>query len=263
MPDHTKIPWTDETFNPFVGCTPVSEGCKNCYAKSMAVRFHHPTNDPFKAQGLADPFQFRVIPERMDPSYSFWKNRRLSGKSVFVGSMGDVMHPNMPFEYVDEMLNVFLGHPKTLWLMLTKRAERLVEYYHAARVSFPLPNVWWGVTAENQDWASERIPLLLAIPNVCPFVSIEPILGPVDLSLWLPAVKWVIVGPENAQQWCRRPYKQEWMESLKAQCDAAHVAFFDKRDQLIPKNTKLFLGRDYPNEWFVNKKSLYQLKGVS
>lgn len=183
----TNIEWCQETWNPVTGCTSVSEGCTNCYARRMAEtrlrgRCGYPEKDPFRP-GLRHPKQWDK------PLH--WKSPRM----IFVCSMGDLFHEAVPLDVIRYVLHTTILCPQHTFLILTKRPERMAEgvdkfiakWKACYRVDlleyeFPLPNLWLGVTAENQARADERIPILLQIPAAVRFVSVEPMLGPVDLT---------------------------------------------------------------------------------
>lgn len=217
--DKTKIEWTDATWNPVVGCSRVSEGCRHCYAETMAVRQVHMGTERY--QGVADVETRRwtgkvnIAPEKTLLQPLRWKRRR----KIFVNSMSDLFHENLPFEEVDKVFAVMALCPQPTFQVLTKRPERMREYFvadpylrirqlvddgpisdfHFSRLDsfektqfrrrwgtmmpdLPLRNVWLGVSVENQDAADERIPKLLDTPAAVRFLSCEPLLGPVDLT---------------------------------------------------------------------------------
>ena len=286
----SKIEWTEYSWNPVTGCTPASEGCQNCYAKRMANRLRgrcgYPADDPFKVtmheDRLGEPLR--------------WKQPR----RVFVCSMGDLFHEDVKDEWIARIWWVmgqcagyldpsrYRGHT---FIILTKRPERMQKWLNGWNdretrrqwiesfgevydwMSGPkywpdvLPNVWLGVTAENQARADERIPLLLQIPAAVRFVSVEPMLGPVDLTSYLPCcsccdapidktdpawrwngICWEHKCPDNPPQsgyfaayagvdWVicggetgpgARPMHPDWVRNLRDQCQTAGVPFFFK-----------------------------------
>jgi len=234
----SKIQWTDETWNPITGCTKISPGCKNCYAERMAERlkgrFGYPLDDPFR------PGTFH--PEQIMKPYN-WKNRRM----IFVCSMGDLFHEKVSDSKLGVIFKIMRDNPKHTFLLLTKRPERMHEYMTEYQIfNYGVQdNIWLGVTAENQEQADKRIPILLETPAAVRFVSVEPMLGPVDISIYLdslpavvdqrPKLDWVICGCESGPG--AREMKMEWALNLKDQCVAASVPFFLKQiavcDQLI------------------------------
>lgn len=189
----TKIEWTDETWNPVTGCTKISPGCSNCYAARMAHRLAHIEGSGY-GNGIDSPnpegaFDIKFWPERLEQPQK-WKKPR----NVFVCSMGDLFHKDVPFEYIQRVWAEMEIANRHTYQILTKRPERILEYLDWMKdrqsrgefaVEFSLRNVWLGVSAENQEQADKRIPLLLQIPATVRFVSCEPLLEPVDLRPWL------------------------------------------------------------------------------
>lgn len=254
----TKIEWTEETWNPITGCTKISEGCQNCYAermsKRLAGRFGYPADDSFK------PGTFHED-KLLEPLK--WKKPR----KVFVCSMSDIFHDAVTNDQVEQILEVIDDTPHHAYMFLTKRPENIREKLYGFTEKYPcrmlggndwLPNVWLGVTAENQRTADERIPILLQIPAAVRFVSVEPMLGPVDVGPYLPVydyrytcgyyktlfkaagiesdgkpklvspgLDWVICGGETGPG--ARPMQPEWAKSLLDQCVDAGVPFFFKQ----------------------------------
>ena len=232
----TKIPYVDKTWNPITGCSAISEGCKNCYAKRMANRlrgrYGYPADDPFKVTFHPDRLK---EPEK-------WKKPC----KVFVCSMGDLFHEDVDdFDFEQARLDIWHimeSCPQHTFLILTKRPAIMRGF---CMTKEPMKHIWLGVTAENQDRADDRIPILLSIPAAVHFVSIEPMLGPVNLNLcWECQVEprkchehnkidWVIAGPETGPG--ARECKSEWIEDLYEQCCLANIPFFDKRKNYIKR----------------------------
>lgn len=310
----TKIEWTDQTWNPITGCTPVSPGCAHCYARRMAKRLAGRCGYP------AAPHEFEVTlhPERLNEPLGWKKPRR-----VFVCSMGDLFHEDVPDEYVDAVFAVMAVAEQHTFQVLTKRPERMYQWsrslytrsfrysalgnrsvsYTYSKIgemlragaleygvqvgpinrSFPLANVWLGVTAETQMQANQRIPVLLSTEAKVRFVSIEPMLGPVDLTsltglqrewdaltgyqykigdgssqlLWQTGtihLNWVICGGETGPD--ARPMDDAWALSLLEQCQGAGVPFFYKgagtarypKDDLHYRRLNGELWEQYPEE---------------
>jgi protein gp37 len=212
----TRIEWATMTWNPITGCSPISEGCQNCYAARMAHRLagrcgydkDKPFGPTLHADKLDDPRCIRN-PQR-----------------IFVCSMGDLFHEDVPVEWINEVLFVMLASQRHRFLVLTKRPERMKEYFqqHPNYI-----NVWLGVTAENQARADERIPVLLSIPAAGHFVSVEPMLGPVRvMNLGTRnRVNWVICGAETGPG--KRAIQQKWVHDLERQCEMADIPFFGKK----------------------------------
>ena len=228
----TRIEWAEVVWNPVSGCTPISEGCQNCYAKRMANRLRGRCGYP-----ADDPFRVTLHPEKLEEPLKWKKPRR-----VFVCSMGDLFHEQVPDEYIAKVWEVMSNASQHTFLVLTKRPQRMKDFlarlgwYIHDRDGYPmeavldeggkytLKNVWLGVTAENQQRADERIPILLQIPAAVRFVSIEPMLGPVVIPEEWP--DWVICGGETGPG--ARPIHPDWVRSLRDQCQVAGTPFFFK-----------------------------------
>lgn len=176
----TKIQWTDETWNPVTGCTKVSQGCKHCYAERVFPRAYAKTGRCFT--------DVRTHPERLDQPLRWKKPRR-----VFVNSMSDLFHEDVPDEFIDKVWEIMANAPDHTFQILTKRPARMLAWTGGVDAGkwpmwllpWPLPNVWLGVSVEDQATADERIPPLLRTAAAVRFISLEPCLGPVDLSKWL------------------------------------------------------------------------------
>jgi protein gp37 len=204
---HTGIEWTDKTWNPSTGCTKVSPGCKHCYAETITKRFH---------QHFQSGFRFTLHPGRLDEPRRWRKPSR-----VFVNSMSDLFHEQMPFSYLQNIFQVMRETPHHIYQILTKRHERLVEL--APLFEWP-DNVWMGVSVENQKYA-HRVDYLRKVPAKIRFLSCEPLLGPLEMNL--EGIHWVIVGGESGQG--HRPIEAGWVRSIKKQTHAAGAAFFFKQ----------------------------------
>jgi protein gp37 len=287
----TKIEWTDETWNPIVGCSKISTGCENCYAEQAAASARLQQFEQY--QEVID-FEIdleigkdygRVVGSRWNGKTTFvesalekplhWKKPR----RIFVCSMGDLFHESVPFEWIDKVMAIIALCPQHTFQILTKRAGRMAEYFersidgipwHPPRIAYePRPNLWLGVTAENQKCANERIPLLLQTPAAVRFVSLEPLLGEIDLArvkagsmcpdpthkvdvllggYWstnmgfvnhsdMPAtIDWVIIGCESGPK--RRECKIEWVRDIVEQCQTAEVPVFVKQLSINGKVSK-------------------------
>ncbi len=209
----TRIEWTDATWNPVTGCTKTSVGCAHCYAEMMSRRL--------KAMGIpkyANGFDVTLHEDALDEPKKWRKPR-----TVFVCSMSDLFHKNVPFEFVDKVVQVIKETPQHRYQLLTKRAERMEEYFRTRKVP---ENVWIGVTVEVQS-SKGRIDSLRSIQNApIRFLSCEPLLEDLG-TLDLDGIDWIIVGGESGTQ--ARPMKEEWVKGIKAQCDAVKKAFFFKQ----------------------------------
>jgi protein gp37 len=291
--DKSAIEWTDATWNPVTGCTKVSPGCAHCYAETFAKRgLGRFAKAPLSSREFTD---VRCHEDAIEQPLHWRKPRR-----IFVNSMSDLFHEDVPDAFVDRVFAVMALAPWHTFQILTKRAERMREYcsaltFERVRVWMnraadgdeltmptaaggfvlnfkenlttiarrtkesiyrfdplamptitpppPFPNVWLGVSVENQHFADERIPLLIQTAAAVRFISAEPLLGPVDLKrpiergLWdvcnsgsippKPAIDWVIVGAESGP--VLRPTHPDWVRSLRDQCIEAHVPFFFKQ----------------------------------
>lgn len=217
MSEHSSIEWTDATWNPVRGCTKISPGCAHCYAETFAERFRGVPGHPYE-QG----FDLRLVSEKLREPFR-WKSPR----RVFVNSMSDLFHDDVPVEYVAKVVDVMREADWHTYQVLTKRSRRMRtvlsgELIDAGR----LPNVWWGVSVEDQQHGKPRIDDLRATPAIVRFLSIEPLLedlGTLDLS----GIHWVIVGGESGPG--ARPMEKAWILSVLEQCRAADVPFFFKQ----------------------------------
>lgn len=226
MSDKSKIEWTDATWNPVTGCTKVSAGCAHCYAETFAKRFRGVPDHPYE-QG----FDLKLWPDRLDLPLS-WKERKM----IFVNSMSDLFHEDVPDDFVKRVFDVMSQAKHHIFQVLTKRSDRMLtwtlKHYSYdrsrkdAKTAWP-KNVWLGVSLENQDYAW-RVKHLQKSPANIRFISIEPLLGPVSLGeSLLDAIQWVIVGGESGPR--ARPMKPEWVYDIKTQCKKYCVPFFFKQ----------------------------------
>ncbi len=213
----SKIEWTDATWNPVTGCTPVSTGCANCYAKRMAKRLAGRHGYP-----KTNPFTVTVHLDRLEEPLR-WRKPRM----VFVCSMGDLFHDDVPGDVIDKVFAVMELAPQHTFQVLTKRPHHMATYLNARGFGLnPLPNVWLGTSVEDQSLAHYRIPYLLNCPAVVRFLSCEPLLGPLP-NLNLDGIHWVIVGGESGPG--ARPMNSDWARDIRNQCQAAGVPFFFKQ----------------------------------
>jgi protein gp37 len=214
MSTNSRIEWTEATWNPVVGCTKLSAGCKHCYAETMARRLQ-----AMGVPGYEHGFRkVRVLPERLDDPL-----RRSRPTVYFVNSMSDMFHSHVPDSFIDR---VFLTMRRANWhtfQVLTKRAERIEEY--TAEHAVP-DNVWIGVSVENKRHGVPRIRHLQNVPAKVRFLSVEPLLEDVG-DLDLRGIHWVIVGGESGHG--ARPMKAEWVRRVQRSCAAQNVNFFFKQ----------------------------------
>lgn len=275
----SKIEWTEVTWNPVLGCAKVSEGCRNCYAMSMSARIANAAQvkdeqSPVE-KGYMDIVKrdengkylpkwtgtVALIEDRLEDPLKWQKPRK-----VFVNSMSDLFHPDVPFEFIDKVFAVMAMTPQHVYQILTKRPERMKEYFRRRHVAsyvreqmniisdvyqewieWPLPNVWLGTSVEDQRAADERIQHLLQCPAKVRFLSCEPLLGPVDLTdvsygnqlydslkgiadldpTMNESIHWVIVGGESGHN--ARPMGAQWVKDIRDQCREADVPFFFKQ----------------------------------
>lgn len=238
MTTETKIEWTEMTWNPTVGCTKISPGCKNCYAEKMAERLR-----AMRAAGYENGFELTLLPNRLGDPLG-----RKKPTVYFVNSMSDLFHEGVPFAFVD---SVFESITKAHWhtfQILTKRADRLAEYFRTRIVP---ANAWLGVSVEDRKYGLPRIDQLRTVNATVRFLSVEPLLE--DLGeMNLADIHWVIVGGESGPK--ARPMRQEWVESIQEQCEEQRAAFFfkqwggwgaDGKRRAKKSNGRLINGRTY------------------
>ena len=212
MSTNSKIEWTDATWNPVRGCTKISPGCKHCYAERFAERFRGVKGHPFERG-----FDLRLIPAKVAEPLSWRKPQR-----IFVNSMSDLFHDNVPTEYIQSVFDVMNQADWHQYQVLTKRAERLEELSDKLPWA---PHIWMGVSVENKDYLW-RIDHLRRTKAHIKFLSIEPFLGPLG-KINLRGIDWVIVGGESGPR--ARSMNAEWVTDIKDQCIRAGVAFFFKQ----------------------------------
>jgi protein gp37 len=217
MSDRSRIEWTDATWNPVRGCTKITPGCAHCYAETFAERFRCVPGHPYE-QG----FDLRLVPEKLlDPL------RLTKPKMVFVNSMSDLFHKDVPDSYVKSVAYVMQLANWHTYQVLTKRSERLADMLRSdLREIAHERHIWWGVSVENRRHGLPRIDHLRDTPASVKFLSVEPLLedlGAIDLS----GISWVIVGGESGHG--ARPMTEEWVRSLRDQCLDSGVPFFFKQ----------------------------------
>jgi protein gp37 len=228
MGQRTAIEWTDTTWNPVTGCTQVSAGCDNCYALALAhrrLRAHYLRRDPVIATETAqrDPFAVRLWPERLEDPTG-WRSSRM----VFVNSMSDLFHVDIPDGFVRRVFEVMLRADRHIYQVLTKRPSRATRFIRRNGDLFPTgfvpEHIWLGTSVENQRVAY-RVDHLRAIPCKVRFLSCEPLLGYVRVSL--AGVHWVIAGGESGQGY--RSLNLDWARELRDRCVECSVPFFFKQ----------------------------------
>jgi protein gp37 len=248
----TKIEWTEQTWNPIIGCSKISEGCQNCYAEKMANRLANINMSSYylhvvKGMNYGTPMA-TTKPEWNGSIYFVksalekplkWKKPRM----IFVCSMGDLFHENVIWNDIDDVFSIIQKCHQHTFQILTKRPDVMRAYFASRGIKNPYLNVFLGVTTENQEQAEKRIPILLEIPAAKRFVSCEPLLSEIDLQNIPPyyrtlddwdnkeaGIHWVISGPETGPK--SRPMQKEWIENIYLQCKSANIDFFDKKNTL-------------------------------
>lgn len=218
MADKSTIEWTDSTWNPVTGCNKISPGCKNCYAEKFAERWRGIPGHPYE-QG----FDLRLWPERIKLPL-LWKEPRM----IFVNSMSDLFHKDVPDYFIKEVFETMCLADHHIFQILTKRSERMMEWTKEYVSNGKLPeHIWMGVSVENQDY-TWRITELQKVPAQIRFLSIEPLLGPVNLRAKdLLGIHWAIVGGESGPR--ARPMDPQWPRDIRNQCQKYGVDFFFKQ----------------------------------
>jgi protein gp37 len=208
----SRIEWTEMTWNPTTGCTKVSAGCKYCYAEVMAKRLQS-----MGIEKYADGFQLRLHENALDLPYT-WK----SPKTVFVNSMSDLFHKDVPLAFVKKVFRVMNDNPQHVFQVLTKRSAVLLRYHTELKWTH---NIWMGVSVENEK-VSSRIDDLRKVNAKVRFLSCEPLIGPLP-SMNLTGIDWVIVGGESGRT--PRPMHEDWVLDILDQCQKADTRFFFKQ----------------------------------
>ena len=216
----TSIEWTEMTWNPTTGCTKISAGCKYCYAEIMSKRLHAMGVEKYK-----DNFEVRIHPSALNIPYT-WKH----SKVVFVNSMSDLFHKNVPTDFIKRVFTVMNDNPQHVFQVLTKRAERLLELDKELKWTH---NIWMGVSVENEK-VKNRIDFLRNTKAKVKFLSLEPLIGPLP-EMNLRNIDWIIVGGESG--YTPRPMDADWVLDIQKQCKKKEVAFFFK--QWGGKNKKI------------------------
>ncbi|MFO0916666.1 MAG: phage Gp37/Gp68 family protein [Pirellulales bacterium] len=217
MSVNSKIEWTDATWNPVRGCTKISPGCTHCYAETFAERFRGVPGHPYE-QG----FDLRLVPEKLTEPIT-WSKQRM----VFVNSMSDLFHKDVPDEYIELIARTMVTADWHIYQVLTKRSERMRDLLKTKlRFAAELPHIWWGVSVENRRHGVRRILHLREAEPAMAFLSVEPLiedLGEVDFT----GINWVIVGGESGPG--ARAMDKEWVLNIRRQCRKTNVPFFFKQ----------------------------------
>ena len=212
MAINSSIEWTGATWNPVTGCTPISLGCENCYAKRMAKRLQAMGN-----QNYANGFEL-TLHENMLARPLAWKKPSV----IFVNSMSDIFHEAVPLDFIQRIFATMRSASWHTFQILTKRSKRLKELANDLEWS---SNIWMGVTVESDKY-TYRIDNLRFVPSKVRFLSLEPLLSPLP-NLDLTNIDWVIVGGESGPK--SRPIQKEWVEDIQRQCSESNVPFFFKQ----------------------------------
>lgn len=213
MSNTTSIEWTEQTWNPTTGCTKITPGCKHCYAEAMALRLQ-----AMGVSGYENGFALSLMPDRLTHPLL-----RKKPTMYFVNSMSDLFHEGVSFEYLDEVFSIIHATTQHTYQILTKRADRMFDYFAYREVP---DNAWLGVTVEDIEYGIPRIHTLQGIKARVRFLSCEPLLedlGVLDIT----GIQWAIVGGESGSK--ARPMKENWVLSIKNQCERYGVAFFFKQ----------------------------------
>ncbi len=217
MSDHSSIEWTDATWNPVRGCTKISPGCAHCYAETFAERFRGVRGHAYE-QG----FDLRMVPEKLGEPLRWG-----SPKMIFVNSMSDLFHEDVPEDYIVDVVRIMEQANWHTYQVLTKRSERMRDLVRTKLgIAGKLSHIWWGVSVENRKHGLPRVAHLLATPVAMRFLSIEPLLE--DLGeINLQGISWVIVGGESGHG--ARRMDKAWVVSIRDQCQKAKIPFFFKQ----------------------------------
>lgn len=224
----SNIDWTDWSWNPVSGCSPVSPACDNCYAAVMTHRFIEGQTRKLKDGRVEFNGVIRLHPERLDEPKRLRKPRK-----IFVGSMTDIFHHDVPDEYIDRIFAVFDECRQHTFQILTKRPERALSYFLDGEDGvFPYDNVWVGTTVEDQKRMRLRIWDLIDAPAAIRWLSVEPMLGPIRLPSFKPGyrpIDWIVIGCESLGRNVGRECKLEWVRDLVAQCRSMRIRVFVKQ----------------------------------
>ncbi len=237
MATETAIEWTDATWNPVTGCTKISAGCDNCYAERFSERFRGVSGHPFE-----NGFDLQLRPERLEQPLR-WREPKM----IFVNSMSDLFHKEVPFSFIDRVFETMEIAPRHTFQILTKRSSRLRNYVNARYADgLAPPHIWLGTSIEDGSKKS-RARHIQATQASVRFLSIEPLLGPIG-EIDLEGIHWVIVGGESGPR--ARPMLIEWAREMRDQCTAAKVPFFFKQwGGIRPKSGGRLLDEREWSQW--------------
>jgi protein gp37 len=251
----TAISWTDKTWNPIAGCQVVSPGCRNCYAMKMAVRLEAMGQQ--KYAGLAEVRNGHTVWTgriNLDEDALALPYKWRKPCMVFVNSMSDLFHEDVPYEFIDRVMKAVHDNPRHTFQILTKRGNRMADYISRRNTDVPgvvgIPaNIWFGVSAEDHERARGRIPFLGAVPRRNPtFVSYEPALGPIDWRAeWRGIISQIIVGAESGAN--RRPFDMAWARATRDFCLEHGIAFFMKQGSAYKSGVNPWLVEEDGRRW--------------
>lgn len=246
---NSRIEWTEETWNPTVGCNKISAGCVNCYAEIMAKRLQ-----AMGVHGYENGFAFTILDERLEQPLTKKKPTKF-----FVNPMSDLFHEKMPEDFLNKIFSVIKESPQHIYQILTKREKRMFEYLNGKEIP---DNIWLGVTVENRKDGLPRIERLRRLKAHIKFISVEPLLENLG-NINLKGIDWVIVGGESGVK--ARPMHKTFAINVKKQCENQNVAFFFKQwgtwgndgtKRSKKKNGRLLLGK----EWNQYPEYKYQMQ---
>ncbi len=217
MSQNSTIEWTDATWNPVRGCTEISPGCMHCYARIFAERFRGVVGHPYE-QG----FDLRLVPDKLQTPLTWKKPKR-----IFVNSMSDLFHRDVPDEYIEKVAQTMAEAHWHTFQVLTKRSDRLASMLNGKLARFrELNHIWWGTSVENKKHGLPRIDDLRRAAPAVAFLSVEPLLEDLG-TISLAGIHWVIVGGESGHK--ARPMDYAWVASIRDQCVDQRVPFFFKQ----------------------------------
>lgn len=223
MGDKSTIEWTDATWNPVTGCSRVSEGCDNCYAEALSLRYGWSVK-PWLPENAEE--NVVLHPERLERPIK-WRKPRM----VFVNSMSDLFHPRVPTDFIRAVFGIMECCPQHTFQVLTKRPKRMRDWCRAYQPD-PLPNVWLGTSIESGEYV-DRADMLRQVPAAVRFISAEPLLGRLAGALDLSEINWLIVGGESGPH--HRPCRYEWVRDLRDYCPPSTAFFFKQWGGRTPK----------------------------